>query len=88
MLATGSIPRPGLPDRRGDRDRDRVALRCAALRCTVRGTHKRDFLGQTPTERRFEIQQIHIYRVQDGRIAEHWACRDDVAMFHQLGLTG
>ena len=63
-------------------DGDRVALRC-----TVRGTHKGDFLGQPPTGRRFEIQQIHIYRVQDGQIAEHWACRDDIAMLRQLGLA-
>jgi predicted ester cyclase len=28
---------------------------------------------------------IHIWRVQDGRIAEHWACRDDLGVLHQLG---
>jgi predicted ester cyclase len=28
---------------------------------------------------------IHIWRVRDGRIAEHWACRDDVGLLHQLG---
>lgn len=64
-------------------DRDRVALRCRA-----RGTHSGEFLGQAPTGRSFAVQQIHIFRVEDGRIAEHWACRDDAGMLHQLGLIG
>jgi hypothetical protein len=28
---------------------------------------------------------VHIWRVQDGRIAEHWACRDDLGLLRQLG---
>lgn len=59
-----------------------------ALRCTARGTHLGDFLGHPATGRRFDVQQIHLFRVQDGRIAEHWACRDDVRMMQQLGLAG
>jgi steroid delta-isomerase-like uncharacterized protein len=64
-------------------DSDRVALRC-----TSRGTHTGEFLGHAPTGRSFSVQQIHIFRIQDGRIAEHWACRDDAGMLGQLGLTG
>lgn len=64
-------------------DGDRVALRCVA-----RGTHDGEFLGRPPTGRRFAAQQIHVFRVEDGRIAEHWACRDDVGMMRQLGLAG
>ena len=64
-------------------DSDRVALRC-----TTRGTHTGEFLGHAPTGRRFSVQQIHIFRIEDGQIAEHWACRDDAAMLRQLGLTG
>jgi len=58
-----------------------------ALRCTVRGTHGGEFLGQRPTGRRFAVQQIHVFRVSDGQIAEHWAARDDVGMMRQLGLV-
>ena len=64
-------------------DSDRVALRC-----TTRGTHTGEFLGHAPTGRSFSVQQIHIFRIQDDQIAEHWACRDDVGMLRQLGLTG
>jgi predicted ester cyclase len=64
-------------------DGDRVAVRC-----TVRGTQTGEFLGRAPTGRSVCVQQIHIFRIEDGRIAEHWACRDDVGMLRQLGFTG
>jgi lactoylglutathione lyase len=28
---------------------------------------------------------IHIWRVEDGQIVEHWACRDDLGLLHQIG---
>jgi lactoylglutathione lyase len=28
---------------------------------------------------------IHIWRIEDGKIAEHWACRDDVGLLRQVG---
>lgn len=28
---------------------------------------------------------MHIFRVADGLIAEHWACRDDVGLLAQVG---
>jgi lactoylglutathione lyase len=28
---------------------------------------------------------IHIWRVVDGQIVEHWACRDDLGLLHQVG---
>jgi lactoylglutathione lyase len=27
-----------------------------------------------------------MYRVRDGKIVEHWACRDDLGQLRQLGL--
>lgn len=56
------------------------------MRNTVGGTHVRPWMGAEPTGRSFTVNQIHIFRVQDGRIAEHWACRDDLGMMRQLGL--
>ena len=34
------------------------------------------------------VATMEIFRIQDGQIAEHWACRDDAGLLHQLGLTG
>ena len=47
-------------------------------RYTSRGTH-------TATGRRYEVLSMDMVRVRNGRIVEHWALRDQVAMAHQLG---
>jgi predicted ester cyclase len=38
-----------------------------------------------PTHRSFAMTQSHWFRVQDGRIIEHWANRDDLGTAKQLG---
>jgi predicted ester cyclase len=38
-----------------------------------------------PTGRPFAMAQSHWFRVHDGRIAEHWATRDDLGTAKQLG---
>ena len=40
--------------------------------------------GVEPTGRRFDVDHVHGFRFQDGKIAEHWAVRDDLTMHHQL----
>ena len=37
--------------------------------------------------RRFAVTQTHWFRMRDGRVAEHWANRDDLGMGQQLGWT-
>lgn len=37
--------------------------------------------GQTYT-----VQHVHVYRVEDGKISEHWALRDDISMLRQLSV--
>jgi predicted ester cyclase len=39
----------------------------------------------TPQEDRFSVEHVHLYRMSDGRIAEHWVVRDDLGMMLQLG---
>jgi len=38
-----------------------------------------------PTNRPFSSHHVHIFRVRDGKITEHWAVRDDLGMLQQLG---
>ena len=57
-----------------------------AMRLTTRGTHTGEFMGKPATGRPFEIEAIHIYRIENGRVAEHWAKRDDVGLARQIGL--
>ncbi len=51
------------------------------------GTHEGDFFGLAPTGRRFAVRQVHMLRLQDGLIREHWAVRDDLGVLVQLGAV-
>jgi predicted ester cyclase len=39
----------------------------------------------TPAGKRFSVEHIHIYRVKDGQLIEHWVVRDDLGMMLQVG---
>ena len=65
------------------------------VRCTYSGTHRGSsrfpvdggmLVGVEPTGRSFEVQHIHMFCLQEGKIVEHLANRDDVGMMRQLGL--
>jgi len=43
-------------------------------------------LGVPPTGRSFRVQHVHMYRLSDGKIADHYGARDDIGMMQQLGL--
>jgi predicted ester cyclase len=51
------------------------------------GTHDGAFFGIPPTGRRFAVRQVHMLRLQDGLIREHWAVRDDLGVLVQLGAV-
>ena len=55
-------------------------------RVTSSGHHTGQFIGVPATGRRFEVEQIHIYRISDGKIIEHWSSRDDLGQGMQLGF--
>jgi predicted ester cyclase len=43
----------------------------------------------TPGTGSFSVEHIHIYRIAEGLIREHWVVRDDLGMLQQLGaVTG
>ena len=66
-------------------------------RVLLRGTHLGEFpagvgpariMGaMPPTGRAFEADQMHIHRVEGGKIVEHAATRNDLLMLNQLGLV-
>ncbi len=63
---------------------------------TLSGTHLGDFPqilplhGPTlaPTGRKFTVKHIHRFRLKEAKIVEHFAVRDDLGMFQQLGHLG
>jgi predicted ester cyclase len=60
-----------------------------AQHLTLQGTHRAStmpLLADLPVSgRRGDWTFIHIWRVVDGVIVEHWACRDDMGLRVQLG---
>lgn len=63
---------------------DKVVMRCM-LTATHQGLFP-GFLEMPPTGKSICQRQIHILRIQDGKVVEHWVIRDDLAMMQQLGL--
>ena len=55
-------------------------------RVTMHGHHVGEFLGRPPTGKEFAVKQIHIWRLEDGKVIEHWSVRDDLGQAFQLGL--
>ena len=55
-------------------------------RVVMHGRHVGEFLGREPTGKEFATKQIHIWRLEDGRVIEHWSVRDDLDQALQLGL--
>jgi predicted ester cyclase len=39
-----------------------------------------------PSGGQLSVQHVHIFRIADARICEHWAVRDDLTLFRQLGV--
>ncbi|HEX5040772.1 MAG TPA: ester cyclase [Candidatus Limnocylindria bacterium] len=56
-----------------------------AVRLTSSATHTGDFMGMPASGKRYEIGEIHIFRLRDGRVCEHWHQADFVGMMKQLG---
>ena len=45
-----------------------------------------DFMGIPATGNQVTMEAIHIYRLSEGKLAEHWVARDDLGMIRQLGV--
>ncbi len=56
------------------------------MRNSFSGTHEGMFMGIAPTGKRVSQEQIHIVRVVNGQVVEHWAVRDDLSLMRQLGV--
>jgi predicted ester cyclase len=54
----------------------------------MHGRHLGEFLGKPPTGKEFAVEHIHIWRIADGQVIEHWSVRDDLGQALQLGLIG
>jgi predicted ester cyclase len=55
---------------------------------SLHGVHRASTMpllqGVEPTGQAVTWTFVHIWRVKDGKLVEHWACRDDLGLLHQL----
>ena len=57
------------------------------FRGTSSGTHRGEFMGVPPSGKRVAVSGMHIMRLADGKIVEHWSFSDQVGMMRQLGMA-
>jgi predicted ester cyclase len=56
-----------------------------AVRLTSHGRHSGEFMGMPPSNREYTISEIHIFRIEDGKVAEHWRDADMLGLMQQIG---
>jgi predicted SnoaL-like aldol condensation-catalyzing enzyme len=52
---------------------------------TYAGTLKEDWLGIPAAGQAYAFDAVDIFRIQDGKLAEHWDVMDIYGLFKQLG---
>ena len=59
-----------------------------ASRIRMRGTHSGAFIGVAPTGKTVDVSGMRMDRVENGRIAEHWAVIDLLSLMRQISPLG
>jgi len=52
---------------------------------SYKGTHSHDWLGVPATGAVYAFDAVDIFRIEDGKLAEHWDVLDAYTLFKQLG---
>jgi len=52
---------------------------------TTTATHSGEWLGNPPTGNKLNFDVVDIFRIQNGKIAEHWDVADTLKLFTQVG---
>jgi predicted ester cyclase len=56
------------------------------IRGTYRFTHEGEFFGVAPTGKQVTTTGMHLFRIADNQLAEHWCNNDDLGTLRQLGV--
>jgi predicted ester cyclase len=54
------------------------------FRCA--GAHRGEFLGEAPTQKRMDVEEVFFLRVEDGKFVDFWGLEDSLGRLRQLGL--
>jgi steroid delta-isomerase-like uncharacterized protein len=74
----------GLADARFTVDDEIAEGDRVAVRVTASARQVGELMGMPATGRTYEIGEIHIFRVRDGKVVEHWHEFDSAGMMKQL----
>ena len=55
------------------------------FRCS--DTHLGEFLGEAPTGKRMEVEEVFFLRAEDGKFVDFWGLEDSLGRMRQLGLV-
>jgi predicted ester cyclase len=88
-----SVWRTAFPDLHFHIDHLLSSQNTVVCEVTLSGTHLGDFIMVPPLQgpplkpngRKSQVKHMHRFRLQDAKIVEHFAVRDDLGMFQQLG---
>ena len=58
-----------------------------AVRSTIRGTHKGDFMGIPASGKKVEVSNYDFVRFENDQAAEHWGTIDSATLMEQIGAT-
>ena len=57
------------------------------VREKMEGTQQGEFMGMSPTGKKFSVQAINMLKVVDNQIVERWGNFDEMELMKQLGIT-
>lgn len=78
--------REGIPDYRVDIQRMVAEGDTVAVFAVVSGTHTGPLFGLPPTGKPFTFATMDMFRIEDGKLAEHWDAVDRLGVMRRLGL--
>lgn len=62
-------------------DGDKVIVRLRGV-----GKHEGELAGIPPSGNDLDVKAVAIYRIENGKIAEHWSALDSATLLQQLGV--
>ena len=52
---------------------------------TTEGTQTGEFMGMPASSKAFSVREMHMVRVTNGKMVEHWGLANELSMMQQLG---
>ena len=56
-----------------------------AIMTTSSGTQSGEFMGMPSSGKSFSVREIHVAKIVNGKMVEHWGVGNDMSMMQQLG---